>query len=196
MGGWKSEWWEAKKRRAAGQHYISVRHDAGCAHLERLLMAHGEHDWGRALREHPVATDRKGVLHGGTQLWRSGDLFAAAPTYEALVYAELMPLVIFDLVVADRSGTIKSALEVVVSHPCTMKKRAFLARIDFPVWSVDASDALALTGECVWWSWLFEGATNVGHPFTLINRHVLGRNREFSKLIAPANVMEAKLPSD
>lgn len=103
--GWRSEWWEAKKRRSNAQHYISVRHDASAAHLERILNEHGGEDGGRAVREHPVAVDRRGMLLGETTLWRSSDLFGAAPTYEWLVYAEMIPLVIFDLVVAERSGS-------------------------------------------------------------------------------------------
>jgi hypothetical protein len=129
-------------------------------------------DGGHACREHPIAVDRRGALHGETTLWRSGDLFGAAPTYEALVYAEMIPLVIFDLVVVDRSGTIKSAIECVVSHPCTAKKRALLARVDFPVWTVDATAALALTEKCGWLPHLFAGRTNIGWPFELINTHV------------------------
>ena len=70
--------------------------------------------------------DRKGVLHGADRLWRSGDLFGAAPTYEGLVYGDTMPLVIFDLVVASREGVIKSALEVVVSHPLHDEEARFL----------------------------------------------------------------------
>jgi hypothetical protein len=184
--GWRTEWWETKRRRSNAQSYISVRHDASCTHLERLLNAHGGEDGGRAVRKHPWAIDRRAVSYGDRTLWREKDLFGAtAPSHEALIYAEMTPLVIFDLVVADRSGTIKSAIECVVSHPCTAKKRAFLARIDFPVWSVDASDALALREDNVWLPYLFAGRTNVGHPYTLINTHVRERNREFAKLIAP-----------
>ena len=130
--GWRSEWWEAKRRRNNARHFVSVRHDAACAHLERLLAEYSREDGGQCRREHPIAADRRGALHGAESLWQSA-IFGAAPTYEALVYAEMIPLVIFDLVVASRDGVIESALEVVVSHPCTMKKRAFLARVDFPV---------------------------------------------------------------
>lgn len=171
LGGWRTEWWEAKKRRGNAQHYISVRHDAACAHLERLLTEHGGEDGGQCRREHPIACDRRGALHGAESLWR-GDLFGAAPPYEALVYAEMIPLVIFDLVVADRNGVIKSAIECVVSHQCTAKKREFLARVDFPVWAVDATAALALRQDCGWLPHLFSGHTNTGYPFTLINTHV------------------------
>ena len=170
--GWRSEWWEAKKRRSNAQHTISVRHDASCAHLERILNAHGGEDGGRAVREHPIATDRRGVLRGDMHLWRSDNLLGLAPTYEALVYAEMIPLVIFDLVLADRGGVIKSAIECVVSNPCSAKKRAFLGRINFPVYSVDASAALTLREDNVWLSHLFTGRTDIGWPFDLVNLHV------------------------
>jgi hypothetical protein len=170
--GWCAEKYEMRKRRTNARHYISVRHDASCAHLEKIITEHRGEDGGRACREHPIAVDRRGVVHGADSLWRSGDLFGAAPTYEALVYAEMIPLIVFDLVVADRGGTIKSAIECVVSHPCTAKTRAFLARVDFLVWSVDATAALALRHDCGWLPHLFTSRTNVGYPFELINLHV------------------------
>jgi hypothetical protein len=176
---WRTENFEMRKRRSNAQHYISVRHDA--VHLERILNEHGGEEGGRAVREHPVATDRRGVLRGETTLWYSGDLCGAAPTYEALIYAEMIPLVIFDLVIADRGGAIKSAIECVVSNPCSAKKRAFLSRINFPVYSVDASAALTLREDNVWLSHLFMGRTDVGWPFDLVNLHM----RQPRPLIAP-----------
>ena len=114
-------------------------------------------------------------------LRRSDNLLGLAPTYEALVYAEMIPLVIFDLVLADRGGVIKSAIECVVSNPCSAKKRALLGRINFPVYSVDASAALTLREDNVWLSHLFMGRTDVGWPFDLVNLHM----RQPRPLIAP-----------
>jgi hypothetical protein len=38
--GWRTEWWEAKRRRSNAQHGVSVLHDAAQAHFTRFLSAH------------------------------------------------------------------------------------------------------------------------------------------------------------
>jgi hypothetical protein len=134
--GWRGEHFETKRRRSFARNVVPIKHQAAQAHLIRLLSAHGV-----AVEEHPVATDRSGVLHGDTQLWRSGDLFGLSPTYEALTYGGYLPLVIFDICCASSDGAIMSALEIVAFAPPSAKKRAFLQRISFPVWRVDATNA-------------------------------------------------------
>lgn len=183
MRNWRSERWEAKRRRSNAQSTISVLHDASCAHLERLLGAHG-----LALREHPIAVDRKGLTHGDTHLWRSGDLFGEPPTFAALRTADFWPQVIFDVVTATKEGKLITAFEVVAFSPPSARKRVLLAKLGVSVYLAEARDVLALTPECPWLPLAFKTPRTIplGFPFTALNPSAKHRGvvvQQFDKLM-------------
>lgn len=87
--------------------------------------------------EYPFCLDSGGRLHGDT-LWRESWLNADAdglllpgkkvPTYQECLDAKLVPICIFDIVIA-REGTLDYAFEVVHKHDLTKKKEAHIDRI-------------------------------------------------------------------
>lgn len=166
--GWKSGYYEKQRRRSNARSFMTIKHSAAQHRLQTLLSAHGV-----AVLEHPWCVNAKGINFGHDTLWRYSDtLFGDGPSYELLISYGYSPVVIVDLACATDDGVITSAFEVVAFASPNSAKLALLKTLSFPVYSVSADAALALTPECPWLPLAFnpERVRSLGHPFQILNR--------------------------
>lgn len=179
--GWRTERWEARKRSSAARSFVTIKHQAAQAHMQTLLSAHGV-----AVLEHPLCVNAKREQFGHDTLWRSNNLFGDGPSYDLLISYGYSPLCISDVCCATADGVITSAFEVIAFAPPNSAKQALLRTLNFPVYSIDANAALALTSACPWLALAFgtDRRIPLGWPFTCLNEKS-ALTRRFAELRLP-----------